>query len=76
MKPETKPAEQQECAFVGVYGKCLRIAEFLVMTQIPPYTQEYVCGDHLLTVTDRLLGIMHCPVLIRRVRLPEDWTWS
>jgi len=63
------------CEF-SLKGHCCEApARFLVMTQIPPYTQARACEKHLLVFVDRLLGTEHCPVIICRIR-QNDWTWS
>lgn len=69
--------EEPTCEFTkGDNTKCTLASQFLVMTQIPPYTQAHTCHEHLPIFVDRLLGTERCPVVIRRVCPYPDWTWS
>ena len=68
--------EVPRCEFEAFGDQCAFASRFLVMTQIPPYTQAHTCHEHLPMFIDRFLGHELVPIIVRRVRVPEDWTWS
>ena len=45
--------------------QCEKAAEYLVMTQIPPYVQSFTCYQHLSEFIERLLGRQPVPVIVR-----------
>ena len=67
---------QLRCEFVGKTEcvgthQCEKHAEYLVITQIPPYVQTYTCYQLLAEYVVRLLGMQPVPVIVRR---HHEWT--
>ena len=69
-------SDEPKCEFEAFGDACSFAARFLVMTQTPPYTQAHTCHQHLPGFVERLLGTERVPVIVRRIYLTEDWTWS
>jgi len=66
------PDERQRCeVMLGHDHQCEKSAGYLVMTQIPPYTQMHTCDQHLAITIDRMLGHHPMPVIVRRY---HAWT--
>jgi len=65
--------DPQQCEYTMRGMQCRKGAEYLVMTQVPPYAETFVCRRHLAIYVDQLLSAQQCPVLVRR---HHDWTWS